>query len=125
MAALVVAVFRQFGITEFAACSTGNSATALAHAVRRDGTMRTHFFCGADFRSHHDFDTDDRVSITVVNGTYAAAGRAAQALARERGLCWEGGYFNWARREGLKVAYWSVRHDGPEPDVVVQASAAA
>jgi threonine synthase len=122
MAAVVVAVFRQYGIREFVASSTGNSSTALARVVQQDGSMRAHFFCGADFVPYHNFDVTDRVSLTVVEGSYAAASQAAQAYAREQGLRWEGGYFNWARREGLKIAYLeAIDEMGTTPDVVVQA----
>jgi threonine synthase len=124
-AAVVMAVFRRFGITEWAAASTGNSTTALARAVRRDGTVRAHFFCGRDFVGDHRVEVDEHVSLTVVNGSYAAASGAAQRFAAEHGVTWEGGFFNWARREGLKLAYLEaydgMRAAGREPDVVVQA----
>lgn len=124
-AAVVMAVFRRFGITEWVAASTGNSTTALARAVPRDGTVRAHFFCGRDFVADHRVKVDQHVSLTVVDGSYAAAGGAAQRFATERGLTWEGGFFNWARREGLKLAYLeaydALRAGGREPDMVVQA----
>ena len=124
-AAVVMAVFRRFGITEWVASSTGNSSTALARAVRRDGTIRAHFFCGRDFVADHRVELDEHVSLTVVDGSYAAASGAAQRFAAERGLTWEGGFFNWARREGLKLAYLeaydALRAAGREPDIVVQA----
>jgi threonine synthase len=122
LAAVVVATFKHFGVTEFASSSTGNTATALARAVRLDGTMRAHFFCGADFETMHDFEVDDVVILTVIDGSYAEASRVGQTFARENGLQWEGGYFNWARREGLKLAYLEA-FDAMEatPDVVVQA----
>lgn len=122
LAAVVVALFRHFGVAEFVSSSTGNTATALARAVRRDGTLRVHFFCGADFADAHDFEVDDDVTLTVVEGTYVAASRAGQAFARDNGLQWEGGYFNWARREGLKIAYLEALDAMPAtPDVLVQA----
>lgn len=122
MAAAVIAVFRQFGITEFVGSSTGNSSTALARAARRDEGMRAHFFCGADFVDFHGFTTDDRITLTAVDGNYAASNKAARQFAIDKGLCWEGGYFNWARREGLKIAYLEAFDAmDREPDVVVQA----
>lgn len=122
LASVVLAVFRQFGIKEFVASSTGNSSTALARAVQRDPSMRAHFFCGRDFTGDHDIETSDRVTLTVVDGNYAQATRAAQEYAARNGLVWEGGFFNWARREGLKLTYleaFDAMDD--EPDVVVQA----
>ncbi|WP_407990595.1 threonine synthase [Kitasatospora sp. CMC57] len=122
LASVVLAVFRDFGIKEFVASSTGNSSTALARAVRRDPSMRAHFFCGRDFTGDHDIETDDRVTLTVVDGNYAQATRAAQEFAARNGLVWEGGFFNWARREGLKLTYLEAFDAmDQEPDVVVQA----
>lgn len=122
MAVAVIAVFRQFGITEFVASSTGNSSTALARAVKRDRSMRAHFFCGTDFAGFQNFQPDDQVTLTVVAGNYAEASVAARGFARDNGLCWEGGYFNWARRDGLKIAYLEAFDAmDREPDVVVQA----
>jgi threonine synthase len=122
MAALVVAVFDQFGIREFVASSTGNSATALARAVRRSGSMRAHFFCGRRFVDAHRFDPDSTVCLTVVDGDYAAASVRAQRFAAEQGICWEGGFFNWARREGLKLGFLEALDEMPcRPDLIVQA----
>ncbi len=124
-AAVVTAVFRRFGIKEWVASSTGNSSTALARAVRRDGSVRAHFFCGRDFVADHRMEVDEHVSLTVVDGGYAQASNTAQRFAADHGLTWEGGFFNWARREGLKLtyleAYDAMRAAGHEPDVVVQA----
>ncbi|MEV6580863.1 pyridoxal-phosphate dependent enzyme [Streptomyces sp. NPDC051582] len=122
LASVVLAVFRQFGINEFVASSTGNSSTALARAVQRDPSMRAHFFCGRDFTGDHDIETGDRVSLTVVDGNYAQASQVAKEFAARNGLVWEGGFFNWARREGLKLTYleaFDAMDD--KPDVVVQA----
>ncbi|MEU6718028.1 pyridoxal-phosphate dependent enzyme [Nonomuraea sp. NPDC046802] len=122
LASLVMAVFRQFGVSEWVASSTGNSSTALARAVKRDGRMRAHFFTGRDFIDNHHIEADDRISLHVVAGSYATAGRTAQDFAARHGLVWEGGFFNWARREGLKLAYLEA-FDAitSPPDVVVQA----
>jgi threonine synthase len=122
LAAVVVAVFRQYGVREFATSSTGNTAVALARAVEADATMRAHFFCGRDFASLHAFETSDRIGLTVIDGGYAEASEAGRARAEERGILWEGGFFNWARREGLKLAYLeSFDAMDEEPAVVVQA----
>ncbi|MFH9663475.1 pyridoxal-phosphate dependent enzyme [Streptomyces sp. NPDC017248] len=122
LASVVLAVFRQFDIKEWVTSSTGNTATALAAAVRRDPTMRAHFFCSEDFVADHQLETDDRISLHVVRGGYADAIRVARKFATERELVWEGGFFNWARREGLKVAYLEAFDEMTEqPDVVVQA----
>jgi threonine synthase len=122
LAAVVIAVFRQFGIEEFVTSSTGNTATALARAVRIDGTMRAHFFLGADFIRGHEMEVSDRITLTAVDGSFADATEVARTHAARHRILWEGGFFNWARREGLKLAYLEAFDAmDPEPDVVVQA----
>jgi threonine synthase len=122
LASVVLAVFRQLGIDQFVAASTGNSATALARAVERDGRIRAHFFCGRDFATSHHVRRGDRIDLTVVDADYAAATAVAQRFATDHGLVWEGGFFNWARREGLKLAYLEAFDAmDREPSVVVQA----
>ncbi|MFJ9554128.1 pyridoxal-phosphate dependent enzyme [Nocardiopsis sp. NPDC101807] len=122
LASVVLAVFRQFGIEEWVASSTGNSSTSLARAVERDGAMRAHFFCGREFAGDHRAEPGERTPLTVVDGSYAEASRAAQRFAEDNGLVWEGGFFNWARREGLKLTYLEAFDSmDVQPDVVVQA----
>ncbi|WP_217208447.1 pyridoxal-phosphate dependent enzyme [Streptomyces sp. AC550_RSS872] len=122
LASVVLAVFRQFGIKEWVASSTGNSATALARAVLRDQSMRAHFFCGSDFTADHQLEPGDQISLNTVVGGYSDASREAQKFAAEREIAWEGGFFNWARREGVKIAYLEAFDTMPqEPDVIVQA----
>lgn len=122
LASVVLAVMRQFGIKEFVASSTGNTSTALARAAWRDSAMRAHFFCGREFVTNHDVRTGQKVALTVVEGSYVDAGDAARRFATEHGIHLEGGFFNWARREGLKVAYLEAIDQMPAaPDVVVQA----
>ncbi|GAA2552800.1 threonine synthase [Streptomyces koyangensis] len=122
LAALVPAVLRQFGVKEFVASSTGNSSTALARAVQMDPAMRGNFFCGEDFVRNHAVAQDERTSLTVVAGSYVAASAEAGRFAAARGLHLDAGFFNWARREGLKLAYLEALDAMDRtPDVVVQA----
>lgn len=122
LAGVVLAVFRDFGINEWVASGTGNSSTALARAVDLDGESTAHFFCGRDFVSDHRMTVHERVKLTVVDGDYAEASAAAKAFASHQGLTWEGGFYNWARREGLKIGYLEAFDAMEEkPDVVVQA----
>jgi threonine synthase len=122
LASIVLAVYREFGVARFVASSTGNTATALAHAVRRDPGMRAHFFCGQEFRSNHDMVDDGRTPLTVVAGSYVDASAQARRFAAETGAHLDAGFFNWARREGLKLAYLeAVDQMDRAPDVVVQA----
>ncbi|MGV9883853.1 threonine synthase [Streptomyces sp. NPDC003006] len=121
LAAVVLAVYRQFGVKEFVGSSTGNSSTALARAVRRDPAMRAHFFCGEDFAVNHDILDDARTTLTVVPGTYVDASAQARRYAEAHRLHLDAGFFNWARREGLKIAYLEALDEmGRTPDVIVQ-----
>ncbi|MFD3504970.1 pyridoxal-phosphate dependent enzyme [Streptomyces sp. NPDC058678] len=122
LASVVTAVLRQFGVREFVGSSTGNSSTALARAVRMDPSMRAHFFCGEKFIANHDIPADPRTTLTAVPGSYVAASAEARRFAAERGLHFDAGFFNWARREGLKLAYLEgLDAMDRTPDVVVQA----
>ncbi|MGX1762488.1 threonine synthase [Streptomyces lydicus] len=122
LAAITIAVFRQFGIKEFVSASTGNTAISLARAVHNDASIQAHFFCGHEFVDRHRFPVNDRVKLTVVQGSYAEAQSAARAYSAQHGALWDGGFFNWARREGLKLAYLEAFDSmDAEPDVVVQA----
>lgn len=122
LAALVIAVFRSFGITEFVGASTGNTALSLARAVESDGTMRAHFFCSDSTPGVHALEGWTRTELHLVEGSYDDAISAANSYAETNGIFKEGGFFNWARREGLKLAYLEAFDDMDEaPDVVVQA----
>ncbi|WP_405976485.1 pyridoxal-phosphate dependent enzyme [Streptomyces sp. NBC_00988] len=122
LASLVTAVLRQFGVKEFVGSSTGNSSTALARAVRMDPTMRARFFCGREFVDNHDIPQDNRTTLSVVDGSYVDASVEARRYAAEEGVHFDAGFFNWARREGLKLAYLEA-FDAMDrtPDLVVQA----
>lgn len=122
LAALVIAVFRAFGITEFVGASTGNTALALARAVESDGTMRAHFFCSTSTSDVHALAGWNQTELHLVEGSYDDAIAAGNDFAEANGIFREGGFFNWARREGLKLAYLEA-YDAMDtaPDVVVQA----
>jgi threonine synthase len=121
-AAVVLAVFRQFGIDEFVCASTGNTAIALARAAGRDESMRGHFFLSATSVGRDLIDIGNGNTIYVIDGSYADAIQASREFAAEHGILAEGGFFNWARREGLKLAYLEAFDEMPvEPDIVVQA----
>lgn len=84
--------------------------------------VRSPEFCDREFAADHRIITSDRVSLTVVDGDYAGARLVALDFAARHGLAREGGFFNWARREGLKIGYpeaFDAMDAGPE--VVVQA----
>lgn len=122
MAAVVLPVLRELGVTEFAVSSTGNSSTALARAVQIYGDIQGHFFAAPDFVERHTHFDHPGATLHIVEGDFVAAGQQAKAFAADKGITWEGGFFNWARREGLKLAYLEAFDQMPRtPDVVAQA----
>ncbi|MGN7187583.1 threonine synthase [Microbacterium enclense] len=122
LAACLLAVFAELGVTHFVSSSTGNTARALARAVNMAPNMRADFFCARGFEGAVLPFVSERSRLTVTDGTYAQASSTAQIFAAENDLTWDGGFFNWARREGLKVGYLEAFDQMPlEPDVVVQA----
>lgn len=122
MAACVISQFKELGINEFVASSTGNSSTAFAYAVQKETGMKLHLFCGKDFVHRHAHHDHPNIQLHVVDGNFVDAGKAAQKYAKENNLVFEGGFFNLARREGLKLAYLEAFDQMPEePDVVIQA----
>jgi threonine synthase len=124
MAQMVVAQMVLLGVREFVGSSTGNSASALAYATQRLGNFHMHSFTGREFVDRHEYHDDPGVTLYVVDGNYVDASNAAKRFAAEQGLIFEGGFFNYARREGLKTAYLEAYDAIPDgPDVVVQAVA--
>lgn len=114
--------FRELGVHEFAMASTGNSSTAYARAVRLLPEFTAHIFSGRDFVSRLNYLDHPRIATYAIDGEFAMAGPAAQRFAAEQGITWEGGFFNFARREGLKLAYLEAYDAIPEtPDYVFQA----
>ena len=83
-----------------------------------------HSFAGREFVNRHEYHDGPGVTLHVFDGNYVEASNAAKRFAAEQGLIFEGGFFNYARREGLKTAYLEAYDAIPDgPDVVVQAVA--
>lgn len=122
MAAVALPFLRERGVTEFTVSSTGNSSTAFGQAAPLFPDLRMHVFCGAAFLDRLNFPPSPNVSVYSVEGSFVAAGQAAQEFAERRGLPFESGFFNPARREGLKLAYLEAVDQMPvAPSVVIQA----
>jgi threonine synthase len=106
MALVVLAFLREIGIREFVASSTGNSSTSLGHFIRSCPGCRVYLFTAADFLDRLQFEETDQAVVFAMRGaTFVEASVEAAAFARRRGIAWEGGFFNPARREGLKLAF--------------------
>jgi len=124
MAQMVVAQMALLGIKEFVGSSTGNSASALAYATQRLGNIHMHTFTGREFVDRLEYHDGPGVALHVIDGDYVEASNDAKRFAADQGLIFEGGFFNYARREGLKTAYFEAYDAIPDgPDVVVQAVA--
>ncbi len=122
MAAVALPFLRERGVTEFTVSSTGNSSTAFGQAAPLFPELRMHVFCGSAFLDRLNFPPSPNVTVYSVDGSFVAAGKAAQEFATRHGLPFESGFFNPARREGLKTAYLEAVDQMPvEPSVVIQA----
>jgi threonine synthase len=123
MASCVLSFLRELGVEKFVASSTGNSSTALAYGVQQVPEMQVHLFCGHEFAARNAYCDHPRVHLHVVHGDAVRSEAVARQFAKDQGLLFEGGFFNVARREGLKMAYLEAFDQlaPDEPDVVVQA----
>jgi threonine synthase len=122
IAAVGLARMVELGITETVVSSTGNSSTAYALAAQLLDRVTVHVFVGEAFLSRLGYPDHPRVRTWVVPGGFAAAERAALEFARDNGVPTEGGFFNPARRDGLKLAYLEAFEQMPvAPRFVFQA----
>ncbi|MGW4210329.1 threonine synthase [Lentzea sp. NPDC004789] len=122
IAAVGLARMIELGITETVVSSTGNSSTAYALAAQMVDRVTVHVFVGEEFLSRLSYPDHPRVRTWVVSGGFGAAERAALEFARDSGVPAEGGFFNPARRDGLKLAYLEAFEQMPvAPRFVFQA----
>jgi threonine synthase len=107
MASIVLSSFRELGVTEFASSSTGNSSTALATGLAQFPDITAHLYCGEAFLEAMNWGDDlENVHLFVLRGgNFVEAFDAARA-ARSGRVAAEGGFFNPARRAGLKLAFF-------------------
>ena len=127
MAAVVLSFLRECGIAEFCTSSTGNSSTAFANLIRQYPELRMFLFSGDEFQHRVNFDASDQVVHFVMRGaTFVEAFEFAAEFARRRGILSERGFFNPARREGLKLAFLEAVEQVPRAiDWYVQAVSSA
>lgn len=105
IASVSLSRFKGIGVREFVMASTGNSSTAYANSMSLVRGFRLHIFVSEQFAYRLNHADHPQVSTHSVSGTFVGAGAAAQRFARENNLFWEGGFFNYGRREGLKMSY--------------------
>jgi threonine synthase len=116
MASMVLSFFQENGVREFACSSTGNSSTSMARGVETFPGFRLHVFVGRDFLHRMNFPSSEQVKVYWVrDATFAEAHECARAFTRVNpAVTSDRGFFNPARREGLKLAFLEAVLDMPE-----------
>lgn len=128
MAIVTLAKFHESEVQAFCAASTGNTSTSFAHWIRQYPQMRVTLFCAEDFLDRLQVDDDNRqVKVCALRGaTFVEACDAVRAYAERNRIVAERGFFNPARREGLKTAFLEACDAIPTPiDWYVQAVSSA
>ncbi|WP_256103235.1 pyridoxal-phosphate dependent enzyme [Streptomyces sp. ODS05-4] len=122
IASATLSRFKGIGVREFVMASTGNSSTAYANAMRLAPGFRLHIFVGQQFAYRLSYADHPQITTHTVAGSFVGTGDTAMDWARENGIFWEGGFFNYARREGLKMSYIEAYQQMPvAPSHVFQA----
>jgi threonine synthase len=127
MAAVSLAFLHERGVRAFCASSTGNSSTAFARCIQAFPDMQLFLFSAESFvpRVQHA----NHVQVThfgLHDASFVEAAEYAGRYARQHGLTSESGFFNPARREGLKLAFLEASEQVEEPiDWYVQAVSSA
>src|SRR5215469_5111252 len=127
MAAVSLAYLRERGVRSFCASSTGNSGTAFAYAIRAYPDMHLYLFTAEPFvpRVKHA-DHSQVTHFGMKDASFVDAAVYAGRYAEKYGLVSESGFFNPARREGLKLAFLEASEQVPQPiDWYVQAVSSA
>ncbi|MBW1847395.1 MAG: pyridoxal-phosphate dependent enzyme [Deltaproteobacteria bacterium] len=127
MAAIALSYLKEVGIKEFCTSSTGNSSSAMAHYIKSFPDLRVYLFAAEDFLDRLNFEENDQIVVFVCKGaTFVEAFAEAGKFAVRKGLTSERGFFNPARREGLKTAFLEAAESVPKPiDWYVQAVSSA
>jgi threonine synthase len=127
MAAVGLPYLYEHGVRAFSTSSTGNSSTAYAHAISRIPELVMYLFTASRFRRRvQAFAGDQVVNFLLEDATFVEAFDEARAFAQRNGLVPERGFFNPARREGLKLAWLEAAEQVPRPiDCYVQAVSSA
>lgn len=122
MASVSLSFLGEVGVTEFVITSTGNSSTSYAYGAHLYPEFAVHIFAAEDFARRVGYRHAENVALHIVPGDFVEAERTARIFAQEHDLPFEGGFFNPARREGLKLAYLEAYEQMPcAPDYLFQA----
>lgn len=105
MAVCALSRLLSHSVKEFVVSSTGNSSSAfIYYSGLLQGQVKCHVFAAAT-ALHRIRYSNPHSTVHAVDGDFVEAGTIGKKFALENGLHWEGGFFNFARREGLKTAY--------------------
>jgi threonine synthase len=127
MAAVSLPYLRERGVRSFCVSSTGNSGTSFAYGIRAHPDMHVFLFTAEQFipRVQHA-DHAQVTNFGMRDATFVEAAAYAVSYARRHELVSESGFFNPARREGLKLAFLEASEQVPQPiDWYVQAVSSA
>ena len=114
--------FKGIGVREFVMASTGNSSTAYANSMSLVEGFKLHIFVGERFAYRLNYADHPQIATHAAPDTFVGATETAQDYAKANNLFWEGGFFNYARREGLKMSYIEAYQQMPaNPTHVFQA----
>ena len=128
MAAIVLSLFKELGVREFISSSTGNSSSALARGIELYPRFVMHLYVGGAFSDRVRFGAGNAgVHMHVMeNMSFSDSFNHAKSEAARLSLPFEAGFFNPARREGLKLAYFEAVEEIPTAiDWCVQAVSSA
>ena len=115
------------GVKHFCASSTGNSSTAYAIHINRFPSMRMSLFTAENFTHRVNYPVNPQIShYGMIGANFVDASEYANTFAKDKNLTSEGGFFNLARREGLKTIWLEIVEQLPvKIDWYVQAVSSA
>jgi len=108
-AEVVLSYLKERKVWHFTSSATGNSSTAFARACIQNPPFEHSIFVGERWLDRLTFDAHERIHVWVLEGRDVTTGDAiafSRKWEREHGVPPEGGFFNIARREGLKLAFF-------------------
>jgi threonine synthase len=116
MASGVFSYFQEIGLWEFVSSSTGNSSTSFAMGAGAHPEFTIHLYCGEDFLYAMNWPDYPNVELYVLAGaTFVEAFDFSRQAGPAAGRIMERGFFNPARRCGLKLAFFEAAEQIPHP----------
>jgi len=127
MAAVALPYLIEKGVRKFCMSSTGNSSTSFAHMIGLAPECLLYIFTAESFLPRVQCPVSDQIiHIALRDASFVDAFEGAKGYAERHGIVPERGFFNPARREGLKLAYLEAAEQIPGPiDWYVQAVSSA